>query len=80
MPSNVQSLTGIRGGDMAKDESKGDDKSSNLQDRLSGILGHGQEKLSGRIKDWDARKLLMLFWMPRSLSKESGKSMVQQGY
>ena len=56
---------------MAKDESKGDDKSSNLQDRLSGILGHGQEKLSGRIKDWDARKTLdAVLDAPKSLQRE----------
>ena len=44
---------------MSGDDS-GSDKSKPLplHQRLTQILGHGQESLTTRVKDWDARKTL----------------------
>ena len=56
---------------MAKDDSKSEDDSLPLQNRLSRILGHGQEKLSGRVKEWDARRALdAVLDAPKSLQRE----------
>jgi hypothetical protein len=56
---------------MSKDDSKSSDDSSPLQNRLSRIVGHGQEKLSNRVKDWDARKALdAVLDAPKSLQRE----------
>lgn len=56
---------------MSQDDSKSGDDSSSLQNRLSRILGHGQEKLSGRVKEWDARKALdAVLDAPKSLQRE----------
>ena len=56
---------------MSEDDSKPKDDSSSLQNRLSRIFGHGQEKLSGRVKEWDARKALdAVLDAPKSLQRE----------
>ena len=56
---------------MSQDDSKSGDDSASLQNRLSRILGHGQEKLSGRVKEWDARKALdAVLDAPKSLQRE----------
>ena len=43
---------------MSEDGSKPKDDSSSLQNKISRIFGHGQEKLRNSVKDWDARKAL----------------------
>ena len=58
MLSNGLSMTGYWGGIMSEDESGPKDDSSSLQDKLSRIFGHGQEKLRENVKDWNARKTL----------------------
>lgn len=56
---------------MSKDDSKSGEEPSPLQNRLSRIVGHGQEKLSSRVKDWDARKTLdAVLDAPKSLQRE----------
>ncbi|MDC0556190.1 MMPL family transporter [Candidatus Poseidoniaceae archaeon] len=56
---------------MSKDDSKSGEDTSPLQNRLSRIVGHGQEKLSSRVKDWDARKALdAVLDAPKSLQRE----------
>ena len=65
---------------MSEDESGPKDDSSSLQDKLSRIFGHGQEKLRGSVKDWDARKTFdAVLDAPKSF-KGNGKSTVRQGY
>ena len=56
---------------MSQDDSKSGDDSASLQNRLSRILGHGQEKLTGRVKEWHARKALdAVLDAPKSLQRE----------
>ncbi len=56
---------------MSKDDSKSDKDSVSLQNRLSRIFGHGQEKLSKTVKDWDTRKALdAVLDAPKSLQRE----------
>ena len=71
MLSNGLSTTGIQGGNMVADDSKPDDESSSLQNRLSRIFGHGQENLTNRVKEWDARKTLdAVLDAPKSIQRE----------
>ena len=58
MTSNGQSTTANWRGSMSEDGSKAGKDSSKLQDKLSRIVGHGQEKFRNSVKDWDARKAL----------------------
>ncbi|MGB1589804.1 MAG: MMPL family transporter, partial [Candidatus Poseidoniaceae archaeon] len=56
---------------MSEDESGPKDDSSSLQDKLSRIFGHGQEKLRENVKDWNARKTLdAVLDAPKSLQRE----------
>ena len=43
---------------MSDDSKSAGKKKIPLQNRLSSIVGHGQEKLTSRVKEWDARKAL----------------------
>jgi len=71
MLSNGLSMTEQLGGNMSEDESRPEDDSSSLQNRLSRIFGHGQEKLRGSVKDWDARKTLdVVLDAPKSIQRE----------
>ena len=71
MLSNGLSMTGYWGGIMSEDESGPKDDSSSLQDKLSRIFGHGQEKLRENVKDWNARKTLdAVLDAPKSLQRE----------
>ena len=71
MLSNGLSVTGYWGGIMSEDESGPKDDSSSLQDKLSRIFGHGQEKLRENVKDWNARKTLdAVLDAPKSLQRE----------
>ena len=57
---------------MSGDDS-GSDKSKPLplHQRLTQILGHGQESLTTRVKDWDARKTLdAVLDAPKSFQRE----------
>ena len=66
---------GILGGIMSADDSKSGEDKSSLQNRLSRIFGHGQEKLTGRVKEWDARKALdAVLDAPKSLQREWQKN------
>ena len=62
---------------MSSDSSKAGDDSSSLQNKLSRIVGHGQEKLRGSVKDWNARKALDAVLMLQNPFRENGKSTVQ---
>lgn len=56
---------------MSDDSSAPDEEKTSLQNRLSRIFGHGQDKLSSRVKDWDARKTLdAVLDAPKSLQRE----------
>ena len=56
---------------MSEDDSKPEDDSSSRQKRLSRIFGHGQENLTSRVKEWDARKALdAVLDAPKSLQRE----------
>jgi len=56
---------------MSDDFPSPDKKKVPLQNRLSRIVGHGQEKLSSRVKEWDARKTLdAVLDAPKSLQRE----------
>ena len=56
---------------MSEDGSKPKDDSSSLQNKISRIFGHGQEKLRNSVKDWDARKALdAVLDAPKSLQRE----------
>ena len=56
---------------MSEDGSAPDEEKTSLQNRLSRIFGHGQDKLSSRVKDWDARKTLdAVLDAPKSLQRE----------
>ena len=56
---------------MSEDGSKPKDDSSSLQNKISRIFGHGQEKLRNTVKDWDARKALdAVLDAPKSLQRE----------
>ena len=56
---------------MSEDADKPKDDSSSLQNKLSRIFGHGQEKLRSSVKDWDARKALdAVLDAPKSLQRE----------
>jgi len=56
---------------MSDDIPSPDKKKVPLQNRLSRIVGHGQEKLSSRVKEWDARKTLdAVLDAPKSLQRE----------
>tara|TARA_B100000683_G_C12511268_1_gene561038 strand:+ start:14220 stop:17216 length:2997 start_codon:yes stop_codon:yes gene_type:complete len=71
MTSNGQSTTGIWRGSMSQDKSKPKDDQSSLQNKLSRIVGHGQEKLRTSVKDWDARKALdAVLDAPKSIQRE----------
>ena len=71
MLSNGLSMTEQLGGKMSEDESRPEDDSSSLQNRLSRIFGHGQEKLRDSVKDWDARKTLdVVLDAPKSIQRE----------
>ena len=60
---------------MSEDAGKPKDDSSSLQNKLSRILGHGQEKLRTSVKDWDARKALdAVLDAPKSLQREWQKN------
>ena len=55
---------------MSEDADKPKDDSSSLQNKLSRIFGHGQEKLRSSVKDWDARKALdAVLDAPKSLKR-----------
>ena len=71
MTSNGQSATGDWRGSMSVDKSKSKDDQSSLQNKLSRIVGHGQEKLRTSVKDWDARKALdAVLDAPKSIQRE----------
>ena len=71
MTSNGQSATGDWRGSMSVDKSKSNDDQSSLQNKLSRIVGHGQEKLRTSVKDWDARKALdAVLDAPKSIQRE----------
>ena len=56
---------------MSDDSKSADKKKIPLQNRLSSIVGHGQEKLTSRVKEWDARKALdAVLDAPKSLQRE----------
>ncbi|MEC8789335.1 MAG: MMPL family transporter, partial [Candidatus Thermoplasmatota archaeon] len=56
---------------MSQDKSKSKDDQSSLQNKLSRIVGHGQEKLRTSVKDWDARKALdAVLDAPKSIQRE----------
>ena len=56
---------------MSEDGSKPKDDTSSLQNKISRIFGHGQEKLRNSVKDWDARKALdAVLDAPKSLQRE----------
>jgi len=56
---------------MSDDIPSPDKKKVPLQNRLSRIVGHGQDKLSSRVKEWDARKTLdAVLDAPKSLQRE----------
>ena len=56
---------------MSQDKSKSRDDQSSLQNKLSRIVGHGQEKLRTSVKDWDARKALdAVLDAPKSIQRE----------
>ena len=56
---------------MSEDGLKPKDDSSSLQNKISRIFGHGQEKLRNTVKDWDARKALdAVLDAPKSLQRE----------
>lgn len=57
---------------MAGDDSgSSSDKPPSLQDRLAGIFGHGQESLSRRVKEFDARRTLdAVLDAPKSFQRE----------
>ena len=56
---------------MSSDDSKAGDDSSSLQNKLSRIVGHGQEKLRSSVKDWNARKALdAVLDAPKSIQRE----------
>ncbi|MGB1474846.1 MAG: efflux RND transporter permease subunit [Candidatus Poseidoniaceae archaeon] len=56
---------------MSQDKSKARDDQSSLQNKLSRIVGHGQEKLRTSVKDWDARKALdAVLDAPKSIQRE----------
>ena len=71
MTSNGQSATDDLRGSMSVDKSKSKDDQSSLQNKLSRIVGHGQEKLRTSVKDWDARKALdAVLDAPKSIQRE----------
>ncbi len=54
-----------------EDSESGPDEPSSLQKRLSSIFGHGQEKLSTRVKEFNARKALdAVLDAPKSFQRE----------
>lgn len=57
---------------MAADNSQSDDsKPESLQDKIGGILGFGQDALSSRIKEFDARKTLdAMLDAPKTFQRE----------
>ena len=56
---------------MVTDDSKSGEDPSSRKNRLSRIFGHGQEKLTDRVKEWDARKALdAVLDAPKSLQRE----------
>ena len=56
---------------MSDDNSSPEKQKLPLQNRLSRIVGHGQEKLSSRVKEWDARKTLdAVLDAPKSIQRE----------
>ena len=56
---------------MSQDKSKSTDDQSSLQNKLSRIVGHGQEKLRTSVKDWDAKKALdAVLDAPKSIQRE----------
>ena len=56
---------------MSEEKSDPSDKRSTLQERLFTITRHGQESLSNRVKEWDARKALdAVLEAPKSLQRE----------
>ena len=56
---------------MSDDSKSAGKKKIPLQNRLSSIVGHGQEKLTSRVKEWDARKALdAVLDAPKSLQRE----------
>ncbi|HIF46266.1 MAG TPA: hypothetical protein EYQ73_05670 [Candidatus Poseidoniales archaeon] len=59
-------------GPMAADNSQSDDsKPESLQDKIGGILGFGQDALSSRIKEFDARKTLdAMLDAPKTFQRE----------
>ena len=60
---------------MSDDSSKASDDPSSLQNKLSRIVGHGQEKLRSSVKDWDARKALdAVLDAPKSIQREWEKN------
>ncbi|MGB1828072.1 MAG: efflux RND transporter permease subunit [Candidatus Poseidoniaceae archaeon] len=71
MSSNGQSTTAIWRERVSQDKSKARDDQSSLQNKLSRIVGHGQEKLRTSVKDWDARKALdAVLDAPKSIQRE----------
>ena len=75
MTSNGQSTTANRRGSMSEEGSKAGDDPSSLQNKLSRIVGHGQEKLRTSVKDWDARKALdAVLDAPKSIQREWEKN------
>ena len=60
---------------MSEEGSKAGDDPSSLQNKLSRIVGHGQEKLRTSVKDWDARKALdAVLDAPKSIQREWEKN------
>jgi predicted RND superfamily exporter protein len=56
---------------MAGDDSKSSGPKSSLQDRLSNLVGHGQEKLLTGVKEFNARKALeAVLDAPKSFQRE----------
>ena len=56
---------------MSDEKIKPDGEKSSLQNKLSSIFGHGQERLTSRVKEWDARKALdAVLDAPKSLQRE----------
>ena len=56
---------------MSEDDSKSSGDPTSLQDKLSRIVGHGQDKFKSSVKDFDAKKALdAVLDAPKSLQRE----------
>ncbi len=71
MSSNGLSTTANWRGKMSEDDSKSSGDPTSLQDKLSRIVGHGQDKFKSSVKDFDAKKALdAVLDAPKSLQRE----------